>query len=54
MLGLVVVVVAFLGLTGATLSWTLGVLGAAILILGLWGAGTMSGSESEELQHKHA
>ncbi|MBU6388452.1 DUF677 domain-containing protein [Patescibacteria group bacterium] len=38
-LGLCVGVVAFLGLTGTTLTWTLVVLGVAILILGLWGAG---------------
>lgn len=37
-LGLAVIVVAFLGLTGVTLGWTLGILGAVIAILGFWGA----------------
>lgn len=44
-LGLAIIVVAFLGLTGATLSWTLGILGAAILVLALWSAGTVSPPE---------
>lgn len=39
-LGVCVAVVAFFGLTGATLAWTLGVLGALILVLGLWSSGT--------------
>ena len=37
-IGLAVIVVAFLGLTGATLMWTLIVAGALVAILGLWGA----------------
>jgi VIT1/CCC1 family predicted Fe2+/Mn2+ transporter len=36
--GLAVIVVAFLGLAGATLMWTLIVAGAVVAILGLWGA----------------
>ncbi|NNM83721.1 hypothetical protein HKL94_00670 [Candidatus Parcubacteria bacterium] len=51
-LGLCVLVVAFLGLTGATLGWTLGILGAAILILALWSAGSVS--SSSEFRHGHA
>ncbi len=38
-LGVAVIVVAFLGLTGNALVWTLGVLGAVIAIVGFWGAG---------------
>jgi hypothetical protein len=38
LLGLGVIGVAFLGLTGATLGWTLGILGAVIAILGFWSA----------------
>ena len=38
LLGLCVIVVAFLGLSGASLAWTLGVLGAAIALLGIMGA----------------
>ncbi|HCR52623.1 TPA: hypothetical protein DIV48_03215 [Candidatus Kaiserbacteria bacterium] len=52
LLGLCVFAVAFLGLTGATLSWTLGILGAAILVLGLWGASRTS--SASEFEHKHA
>lgn len=51
-LGLAVLVVAFLGLSGATLMWTLGILGALILILGLWGASAIS--SSSEFKHSHA
>ncbi len=39
-LGLGVAIVAFLGLTDATLMTTLFVLGAAVLVLGLWSAST--------------
>ncbi len=52
LLGLGVLVVAFLGLTGATLSWTLGILGLAILVLALWGAERVS--TSSEFTHRHA
>jgi hypothetical protein len=51
-LGIAVLVVAFLGLTGPALSWTLGILGLAILISGLVGAGTNSTSTTYE--HRHA
>jgi hypothetical protein len=50
-LGLCVLAVAFLGLTGTTLTWTLGILGAVILILGLWSASKTSSSGFEQ---KHA
>jgi hypothetical protein len=45
-LGLAVIAVAFLGLTGSTLMWTLGILGAVIAIVGLWGASALSESAS--------
>lgn len=38
-LGLCVAIVAFLTLSGSALAWMLFILGAAILVLGLWGAG---------------
>lgn len=37
-LGLAVIVVPFLGVTGASLTWTLVILGAVVAILSLWGA----------------
>lgn len=38
-LGLVVLVVAFMGLTGSAMVWTFAILGIIIAILGFWGAG---------------
>jgi hypothetical protein len=38
LLGAWLVVLTFLGLTGATLMWTIGITGALIVILGVWGA----------------
>ncbi len=52
-LGLAVLVVAFMGLSGATLSWTLGILGLAILVIGLWGAGANSSSMTT-YEQRHA
>jgi hypothetical protein len=37
-LGLVIIVAAFMGLTGATLTWTLVVLGVLVAILSFWSA----------------
>jgi len=37
-LGLWVIVVAFLGFTGSTLLWTLVITGVVVAILGFWGA----------------
>ena len=37
-LGLWVIVVAFLGFTGNTLMWTLVITGVVVAILGFWGA----------------
>ncbi len=46
-LGVAIIVVAFLDLTGNTLVWTLGLLGAGIAIIGFWGAGVyVNGSSS--------
>jgi hypothetical protein len=46
LLGLCVLVVAFMSLTGVTLTWTLAILGAAIAILAFWSA-TMAGSTTK-------
>ena len=43
-LGLWVIVVAFLGFTGATLMWTLAITGVVVAVLGFWGAMGTSGS----------
>jgi hypothetical protein len=37
-LGLFVLVLAFIGLSGTTLTWTLAITGAVVAILGFWGA----------------
>ncbi len=37
-LGVWLVVLAFLGLTGQTLMWSLGITGVVVAILGVWGA----------------
>jgi hypothetical protein len=52
-LGLCLVVIAFAAYAalGATLGWTVGILGAVIIVLGLWGAGALS---SEERKIRHA
>lgn len=50
-LGLCVAAVAFLGLTGTTLTWTLVVLGATILIASLWEASVVA---STDLKKSHA
>ena len=38
LLGLAIIVVPFLGLTGDAFTWTLAILGIAIAALGVWGA----------------
>ncbi len=43
-LGIVLVAIAFLDLSGTTLTWTLGITGALIAILGFWG-----GTETSEV-----
>lgn len=37
-LGLALIALAFMGLTGTTLLWALVIMGAAVAILGFWGA----------------
>ena len=36
-LGIAIIIIAFLGLSGATLLWSLLILGAIIMIVGFWG-----------------
>ncbi|MDR3546751.1 MAG: hypothetical protein P4M11_00495 [Candidatus Pacebacteria bacterium] len=38
MLGLWVIVLAFLGLTGTTMMWTLVITGVVVAVLAFWGA----------------
>ena len=45
-LGLITIAVAFMGLAGATMMWTLVVIGAVVAILGFWGAAVSSSSSS--------
>jgi hypothetical protein len=54
-LGLCVIVVAFIGTTLATTTsaWTFGILVLAVVILALWGAGSAMPSMTSE-QRKHA
>lgn len=47
-LGLCVIAVAFLGLSGATLGWTLGILGALIVIASLWGEAKVHSTKIEQ------
>lgn len=57
-LGAATIAVPFLGLTGATLAWTLVIMGAVVLALSLWTAGEVSKEEYEhavaEHRHSHA
>jgi hypothetical protein len=46
-LGLVLIVVAFTSLAAASLVWTVGIIGAVIFALGLWG-----GSADSAVMHK--
>lgn len=45
-LGLAVIGVAFMGLEATTLTWTLGILGALIAIVGFWGAASLGQSSA--------
>ena len=49
-LGLWVIVVSFLGMSGSGLMWTLSITGIVIAVLALWGA--MGESSSEEVGAK--
>jgi hypothetical protein len=51
-LGLAVIVVAFIGLTGASLMYTLIVGGALVAILGLWGA--LGNTETSSMTNRQA
>ncbi|MGH7175180.1 MAG: SPW repeat domain-containing protein [Minisyncoccia bacterium] len=44
-LGIWVVVIPFLALTGGALTWTLVITGAVILVLGFWGAMEAQGQQ---------
>lgn len=46
-LGLAVIAATFMGLTGATFTWTFTILGLAIAVLALWG-GMQEQSERQE------
>ena len=48
-LGLVVVGVAFVDLTGTTLAWTLGVVGAVIVVNSFWSVITKPDSQSRTI-----
>lgn len=52
-LGLCVIVAAFMSLAPTTAEWTLGVLGFAIMVLALWGAGSETATMTSA-QRKHA
>lgn len=53
--GLAAIVVPYLGLTSTAFAWTLGILGAIVLVLSLWTIGEMPASEYEEARrHSHA
>lgn len=56
LLGAATIAVPFLGLTGATLAWTLAIMGAVVLVLSLWTAGEVSTDEYKEVvqHHKHS
>lgn len=44
-LGLWVLALAFIGLTGSALTWTLAITGIAVAVLGYWGATAHSETE---------
>jgi len=54
-LGLWVIAVPFIGITGAALVWTLAITGIVIAVLGVWGAQQEQSLEEElrELQLQH-
>jgi len=56
LLGAATIAVPFLGLTGATLVWTLVIMGAVVLALSLWTAGEVTREEYEQVvaEHKHS
>ncbi len=55
LLGFVLAILAFVGPTGTTLTWTLFGFGLVILVVGLWGGIAASTyNEAEEHRHGHA
>lgn len=56
LLGAATIAVPFLGLTGATLAWTLVIMGAVVLALSLWTAGEVTREEYEQAvaEHRHS
>lgn len=52
-LGLWVIALAFVGLTGATFMWTLVVTGLVVAILGFWGALDNSERSTTVIREKH-
>ena len=53
LLGLCLVGIAFFaaGVMDATVAWAVGILGAAIAVLGLWGAGAFSSETDARARH---
>ncbi len=54
LLGLWVIIVPFIGLTGNALSWTLAVTGIIIAALGVWGATRQDMGEDAERDMRRA
>lgn len=58
-LGLWVIAIPFVGMTAASMVWTLVITGAVIAILGLWGAGVEATERTHmqemeaQLRHQH-
>jgi len=50
-LGLAVIGVAFMGLEATALTWTLGILGALIAVVGFWGAVSLGGESESTRSH---
>jgi len=48
LLGLWIIVLAFLGMSGGTLTWTLVITGLVVAVLALWGAYGTSDSREED------
>jgi hypothetical protein len=53
LLGAATVLVAFFGLTDASLTWTFALMGLVVLALSLWTAREVSSDEYERVAHAH-
>lgn len=53
-LGAIAIAVPFLGLTAATLTWTLVVMGLTIAVLSLWTISEVPREEYERVVHRHS